>query len=68
MLSCKQATHLISEAQDRKLVVGERLQLGMHLAMCRGCRNFQEQLDFLRVACRRFPGRAGGGDESPESS
>ncbi len=33
MLSCKQATHLMSEAQDRKLVIGERLQLRMHLAV-----------------------------------
>ncbi len=54
MLTCKEATRIMSEAQDRQLGVGEKLQLEMHLAICRGCRNFREQMDFLRLACRRF--------------
>jgi predicted anti-sigma-YlaC factor YlaD len=65
MLNCKEATRLMSEAQDRQLSMGEKLQLEMHLAMCRGCRNFREQMDFLRLACRRFMQRRdGGGDGS----
>lgn len=54
MLKCKDMTHLLSEAQDRKLTVSERLQLEMHLAMCSGCRNFKSQIAFLRQACRRY--------------
>jgi len=54
MLSCKDATRLLSEAQDRKLGVTERLQLEMHLAMCRGCTNFKGQMNFLREACKRY--------------
>lgn len=66
MLTCKEATRMMSEAQDRPLAMGERLQLQMHLAMCRGCRNFREQMDFLRAACRRFIGRRGNdGDDPP---
>ena len=57
MLSCKDATRMMSEAQDRKLGAGERLQLEMHLALCRGCRNFRQQMEFLRAACRRLLGR-----------
>lgn len=57
MLSCKDATRMMSEAQDRKLGAGERFQLEMHLAMCRGCRAFRQQMDFLRAACRRLLGR-----------
>lgn len=53
MLSCKEVTHLLSEAQDRKLMPGERFRVWMHLAMCRGCSNFRKQMDFLRLACRR---------------
>ena len=53
MLTCKEATRMMSEAQDRPLSIGERLQLRMHLAMCRGCRNFRVQMDFLLTACRR---------------
>ena len=59
MLTCKEATRMMSEAQDRPLSVGERLQLQMHLAMCRGCRNFRVQMDFLRTACQRHLGRRG---------
>lgn len=55
MLSCKEATRLLSEAQDRPLGLAEKLQLEMHLTLCRGCRNFRRQMDFLRAACRRLP-------------
>lgn len=54
MLNCKDATRLMSEAQDRKLSVAEKLRLEMHLAMCNGCRNFRRQMNFLRAACRRI--------------
>jgi hypothetical protein len=57
MLNCKQASHLLSEAQDRKLDLRERLPLRLHLAMCEGCSNFRKQMDFLRLATRQFPGR-----------
>lgn len=60
MLSCKDITHLLSESQDRKLAVSERLQLEMHLAMCRGCKNFKSQMAFLREACRRYINDRGG--------
>lgn len=57
MLSCKEVTHLLSQAQDRQLGFGERLSLELHLAMCRGCTNFKRQMNFLRAACRRYAGR-----------
>jgi hypothetical protein len=54
MLSCKDATRRMSEAEDRELALSERLELGMHLAMCRGCRNYQQHLHVLREACRGY--------------
>lgn len=54
MLSCKEATQRLSEAQDRDLNLSEKLQLKMHLAMCGGCRSFSKQVDFLRAACKRY--------------
>lgn len=57
MLSCKEVTHKLSEAQDRELSLSERLQLEMHLAMCHGCRNFRKQMNFLRMACGRYMSR-----------
>ena len=63
MLKCKEVSHLLSESQDRKLDLSERLQLKVHLAMCRGCRNYKGQMDFLRLACRRYLKASGEQDE-----
>ncbi len=57
MLTCKEATRLLSEAQDRGLSWTERLRLETHLLMCRGCTNFKAQMAFLREACRRYKDR-----------
>lgn len=54
MLSCKESTRLLSEAQDRKLSLAEKVQLELHLSMCNGCKNFKSQMRFLREACRRY--------------
>jgi hypothetical protein len=54
MLTCKDVTHLLSEGQDRKLTVAERMRLEMHLLVCTGCSHFSRQMDFLRSACRRY--------------
>ena len=59
MLSCEEATRLLSEAQDRKLLLPEKLRLETHMAMCKGCRNYRKQMSFLRVACRRLGQRQG---------
>jgi hypothetical protein len=63
MLSCKDVTHLLSESQDRKLTVAERVRLEMHLAICDGCQNFRKQMDFLRAACGRYVGTIKGGED-----
>ena len=63
MLSCKDATRLMSEAQDRNLGLAERVQLEMHLAICKGCRSFSEQMAFLRRACRAWAERRQGAGE-----
>lgn len=54
MLSCKQATHLLSEMQERELQWRERIPLKLHLLMCAGCNNFRKQMDFLHRACREY--------------
>ena len=52
MLTCKQASILLSQAQDRGLGAYERLKLRLHLMLCDGCANFKQQLEFLRKALR----------------
>lgn len=54
MLNCKEVTHLLSESQDRKLTLPEKMHLEMHLVMCKGCSNFKSQMKFLREACKRY--------------
>ncbi|HSG23184.1 MAG TPA: zf-HC2 domain-containing protein [Azonexus sp.] len=63
MLSCKEVTHLLSESQDRKLSVSERVHLEMHLAICKGCKNFKNQMTFLRKACQRYVKNRGNIDD-----
>lgn len=59
MLRCKEATRLMSEEQDRKLNSSERVQLEIHLVLCKACQNFREQVAFLRKACRAYLKRSG---------
>ena len=56
MLTCKEVSFRLSQAQERRLSLGERVSLGLHLMLCNGCRNFRRQLEFIRAAARRYPG------------
>ena len=53
-LSCRQATRLLSQREDRKLTLGERAALRLHLAICRGCRAVSAQIPFLRRALQKY--------------
>jgi len=53
-LSCKDASELLSQAQERALGRYERFKLRLHLIVCDGCSNFLRQLDFIRAAVRRY--------------
>ena len=54
ILSCREVTRLVSQGLDRRLGVGERLRLRLHLAICDGCRNFRVQMWVLRKAVQRL--------------
>ena len=57
MLSCKEASRLVSQGLDRRLGFGERVALRLHLAICDGCTNFSRQVAFLRKAMARLAER-----------
>ena len=57
MITCKEATRLVSAGLDRHLGFVERVKLRLHLAICDGCANFSRQLAFLREAVRRLADR-----------
>ena len=54
MLSCREVTRLLSQAQDRPLALGERVKLRLHLVVCTACTRFERQLAFMRVALARY--------------
>jgi hypothetical protein len=64
MLSCKEATQLVSQGLDRRLGGFERLTLRLHLAICHGCARFSRQAAFLRRAVRELKERSAPGPRS----
>lgn len=50
MLTCREATELMSQGHDRRLSLAERVALRMHVLICRGCRATERHLAFLRTA------------------
>ena len=54
VISCKEASRLLSQARDRRLGWVEGLKLRAHLALCDFCTRFEEQLRFMREAMRRL--------------
>jgi len=54
MLTCKQTARLVSMSHDKRLSWRERLQVRFHLLVCDACRNFRQQMRFLREATRHL--------------
>ena len=54
MLSCKQASQLLSQSLDRKLMRRELIGLRLQLMLCRMCRRFGRQIIGMRKMVRRL--------------
>ena len=54
MLTCKQASQLISQSLDHPLSLSNRIQLRLHLLICDACSRFRKQLEQLSVALQRL--------------
>lgn len=54
MISCKKASHLISEGMDRPLTLGESFSLKIHLMMCKACTQVLKQLRGIRILMRAY--------------
>jgi len=44
MLSCKELTELLTDYLEGRLPLGDRMRFRLHLAMCRRCRTYREQM------------------------
>jgi predicted anti-sigma-YlaC factor YlaD len=54
MMSCKEASRLLSQAMDLRLPLWQRARLRLHLAICDACTNFSRYLHLLRRAVARL--------------
>lgn len=54
MLSCKDASRLISQSLDRRLTWYERFGLRVHLMICDVCSRFRKQVKLIRAAVQRM--------------
>lgn len=50
MLTCKQASQLVSESLDRPLAWPRRAALRFHLLLCRACATYRRQMLHMRRA------------------
>ena len=59
MPTCKEASRLMSEGQDRELDLGQRTALRLHLFICSACSRVKKQMAFLLQLVRESaqPGR-----------
>ncbi len=64
MLSCREASRIVLQGEDRSLAWHERLRLRMHLRICTACTRFVGQVRLMRGAMDRWKAYAEG-DESP---
>ena len=54
MISCKDASRLVSRREDAALGLGQRILLRLHLSACEACTRLQQQLHFLRTAMQKY--------------
>jgi hypothetical protein len=56
IISCKDASRLVSRREDAPLGFWDRLTLRLHLAVCAACARFERQIRFLRAAMQKYRG------------
>ena len=54
LISCKDASRLISRMQDGNVPLAERARIRLHLLLCDACTGFERQVRFLRAALRHY--------------
>lgn len=54
MRSCKEAAALVIAREDRQLPTLDRAALRMHLAICKACPKFENQVLTLRNAMKQW--------------
>lgn len=54
MLTCREATQLLSEKRDRNLEFIEKSNLSLHLLICKPCRRYGKHIKIISQLCKEF--------------
>jgi Putative zinc-finger len=54
IISCKDASRLVSQREDAPLSGWQSLVLRLHLSVCAACSRFERQIAFLRTAMQKY--------------
>jgi hypothetical protein len=54
LTNCKEASRLLSRAEERPLSLRDRMRLWLHVRKCVACQRYQRQLGLMRQAMRHF--------------
>jgi len=54
LISCKDASRLISQMQDADIPFPQWARIRLHLLWCEACARFERQLHVLREAMRQY--------------
>lgn len=54
IITCREATQLTLQAEDRTLPLTERLAIRLHHRVCTNCRRFARQVELMRHASARW--------------
>lgn len=63
--TCRQATALLIAREDRRLSLPDSIALKLHLAVCKTCPKFENQVLTLRAAMGRWRHYTGEAEQSP---
>lgn len=53
-ITCREATQLTLQAEDRRNSLAERLTVRLHHRLCSNCRHFARQVALMRQASARW--------------
>ena len=54
MITCKEATHLISIQDEEKLSLSSKLKLKLHLILCKTCLYFAKHVEILKSSIKNL--------------
>jgi len=53
-LNCREVTALVLAGEDRRLSLGERIGVRLHMMVCKACPRFAQQVVLMRRALNRW--------------